>query len=160
MLSDPDRIPEYFKGSRPRYKESDRRLDGLVRRAIKDGRALSAADVDRVSQAYASKALGNRAKVVAENETFTAIANGRDEAYTQLNDSDRVDYVEVGWQHNLTKNARPDHKDMDGKKVRLGELFEFPDGTKMRRPHDPAGGVAHSANCHCTAFYRVKLPRD
>lgn len=163
MLGDPDRMGEYFKDADmkiPRYKESDRSFDGLVRKAIKSGKPLSAADVDRIGDAYKAKASGNRAKIVARNETFTAQASGREEAYQQLLDDGKVEAITVRWQHNLSKNAREDHLAMDGEVIQLGETFNFPDGTRMRHPHDPAGGAEHSVNCRCIAVYRTRIAKD
>jgi len=165
MMQDPERIREYFIKDRktgkmkPRYLESDRRFDRMVRKAIKDGKALSAADVDRVTEAYRSKAGLARAKRVARNEAFTAQAAGRDEGYKQLIDSGKVEAVTKRWQHNLSVNAREDHQRMDGTVIQLGETFDF-GGVRMKHPHDPAGGVEHSINCRCIAVYRTKIPKE
>lgn len=159
MLSDPDRVKEYFKGSKPRYKESNRRLDGLVRKALKEGRALRPAEIERITEAYKVKATGARAKRVAENEAFTAQASGRNEAYQQLVDNGRVESATCRWQHNLSVNPREDHVGMDGAIKPVGEDFVFPDGTRMSHPHDPRGGAEHSNGCRCIGIYRIKLPR-
>lgn len=160
MLGDPDRIGEYFKGNKPRYKESNRRFDAMVRRAIKDGKALSAADVDKITDAYKAKASGNRAKVIARNEAFTAQAAGRDEGYQQLLDDGKVESVTKRWVHGLSENAREGHQQIDGTVVQGDEDFILPDGTRMSHPHDPRGGPHHSVGCRCTAFYRVRLPKN
>lgn len=163
LLSDPDRIGEYFKDADmriPRYKESDRRFDAMVRRAIKSGKALSAADVDRIAAAYKSKASGNRAKIVARNEAFVAQAAGRAEGYQQLLDDGKVEAVTKKWQHGFSKEPRQDHLRMDGETTDFDEVFVMDDGTRMRFPHDSAGGAEHSIGCRCTCVYRVKLPRD
>ncbi|MEP2955531.1 phage minor head protein [Nisaea sp.] len=163
MLSDPEQISDYFKDADmkiPRYKESDRRFDAMVRKAIKSGKALPAADVDRIGDAYKSKASGNRAKVVARNEAFTAQAAGREEAYQQLLDDGKVEAVTKKWQHGFSKEPREDHLRMDGETIDFDEVFVMDDGARMRFPHDPAGGPEHSISCRCTCVYRVKLPRD
>jgi hypothetical protein len=49
---------------------------------------------------------------------------------------------------------------MGGTVIQLGETFNFPDGARMKYPHDPAGGAAHSIGCRCVAIHRVKLPKD
>tara|TARA_R110000868_G_scaffold348974_2_gene610139 strand:- start:12579 stop:13589 length:1011 start_codon:yes stop_codon:yes gene_type:complete len=159
MLGDPDRIGEYFNGNKPRYKESDRRFDRVVRKAIKDGKALSPADVDRVTDAYKSKASGNRAKGVALDQANSAIAQGRSEAYRQLLDRDEVESITKRWQKSPRRNDREDHKAMDGTTIQLDEKFQFAD-VAMDGPHDPAGGPAHNMFCGCVAIYRVKYARD
>lgn len=161
LLGDPDRIGDYFKADgTPRYKLSDRRFDKIIKAAIKDGKAMAQTDIDRVVEAHKAKATGYRGKVVARNEAFVAQASGRNEGYQQLIESGKVESITVRWQHNLSINARPDHADMDGKTIQLGEYFEFGGGVRMKFPHDPAGGVEHSINCRCIAVHRVNLPRD
>jgi hypothetical protein len=140
ILSDPDRIATYFKGDLPRYKQSNRSFDGLVRQAIKDVRALNAADVDRIAEAYKVKAMGERGKIVARNEAFIAQASGRDEAYRQLVESGKAESATVRWQHNLSQVV-------------------FPDGVRMSHPHDPRGGAEHSIGCRCIGVYRIKIAK-
>lgn len=163
ILSDPDRIREYFVKDRktgkfkPRYKLSDRRFDAQIKRAISEGRALSGPDLDKVIEAHKSKAAAYRGRRIARNEAHTALASGRDEAYAQILQNPDVDAVEVRWQHNLSQVPREDHVEMDGTVIEFGQSFEFPDGVKMKHPHDPAGGAIHSVGCRCIAVYRVKM---
>jgi hypothetical protein len=165
MLSDPARISEYFVRNKatgklvPRYKTSDRRYDKIIKQAIADGRALSPADVARVTEAHTQKAITLRGKTIAENEAHTALAAGREDGYRQLIDSGVAEEVTVRWQHNLTEKAREDHQAMDGTVIQLGETFSFADA-QMKHPHDPAGGARHSVGCNCIAVYRVKVAKD
>jgi hypothetical protein len=131
-----------------------------VRKAIKDGKALSPADVDRVTDAYKSKASGNRAKIVARNEAFVAQAAGRAEGYQQLLDDGKVEAVTKKWQHGFSQEPRQDHLRLDGETIDFDEAFVMDDGVRMRFPHDPAGGAEHSIGCRCTCVYRVKYARD
>lgn len=166
MLSDPEQIRGYFIKDRktgrmePRYKLSDRRFDARIKAAIKEGRALSASDLEAALDAHKAKASGFRARAVARNEAFTAQAAGRDEAYLQLLEGGQVEAVTRRWQHNLSENARLDHQEMDGTVVRVGEDFVFPDGTRMSHPHDPRGGAKHSVGCRCVAVYRIRVARN
>jgi hypothetical protein len=159
MLQDPDRIGEYFNGKQPRYVESDRRFDARVRRAIKEGRALSSEDVGKIAEAYKRKATGRRAGRVAQHEARVNISAGRDEGYVQLLDNPEVETATVRWQHNKSPNARANHVDVDGEVITVGETFSV-GGVSMKYPHDPAGGIANSAGCKCTGIYRVRFKRD
>lgn len=147
--------PAYFE-----RQLRDRRFDALVRKAIRDGKPLSRADIDRITGRYKDRLLKARGDLIARNETFTAQAAGRDEAYRQIATRPDVQTVTVRWQHSPQRRGRPDHIAMDGKKITLGETFELPDFTRMKHPHDPAGGAKHSANCKCIAVYRVELRGD
>jgi len=158
MLADPARIAEYFKGGKPRYTSTDRRFDAMVRRAIRDGKALPAADVDKIAKAHDARLLKARGKTIAENEAFTAQAQGRREAYTQMRDMPDVEVITKTWQHASAKDPRPDHKRMDGVTVNFDDPFPpMDDGSVLQYPHDPAGGAAHSINCRCTVIYRPKF---
>lgn len=145
---DPELMREYLT-----LKQRDRRYDGLIKKAIKAEKAPAKADLDRIRAAHESKAQGIRAQIVSENETFTAQAAGRDEAYRQIAERDDIEAVTVRWQHNLSENPREDHKAMDGTVIKLGEDFVFEDAL-MAHPHDPRGGAKHSIKCRCVAIYR------
>lgn len=163
MLSDPDQMQDYFLDAgmkTPRYKEANRRFDGLVRKAIKSGKPLSQADIDRIANGYEVKAAGNRAKIVARNEAFVSQAAGRNEAYAQLLERPEVEAVTKKWQHGFSKDARPDHLRLDGETIDFDETFTMGDGARLRFPHDPDGGVQHSVNCRCSCVFRVRLSKD
>lgn len=165
ILSDPDQIRKYFikdaKTGRmkPRFRLSDRTFDGKVRAAIKDGRALSGADLDRVIAAHKSKALGYRGRVIAKHEAHSALSAGREEGYYQILDDPEVEAISVRWQHNLSNEPRKEHVAMSGTVIQLGETFDFSDAS-MKRPHDPAGGAKHSLGCRCIGVYRIRLRKD
>lgn len=153
---DPKLMREYLD-----LKLRDRRYDAMVKRAIKDGKPVAPADLEKIITAHKNKALAYRGKMIAANEAFTAQAAGRDEAYRQMLDRPDVEDVTARWQHNLSQVPRLDHVAMDGTiiSLRRGEVFQFPD-VAMKHPHDPAGGAKHSIECRCIAVYRVKLERD
>lgn len=141
-------------------KLRDKRFDGRVRKAIKEGKPLSQADVDMITGRYKDRMLAHRGRLIAQNETFTAQAAGRSEAMRQVLDRADVEAVNLRWQHSPQRNGRPDHIEMDGKITSLGEDFVLPDGTLMAHPHDPRGGAKNSLGCKCVAIYRVRLVRD
>lgn len=165
MLSDPDQIRGYFIKDRktgkwkPRYKSTDRRFDAQVRKAISEGRALNKADVDRIAKAHDARLLKARGRAIAEQETFTAQAQGRREAYQQLMDGGKVESIGKLWQHNTAKDARPDHRRLDGETVDFDEAFVMDDGSRLQYAHDPAGGIEHSAGCRCTTTYVPQFKR-
>ncbi|MDZ7906422.1 MAG: hypothetical protein U5N55_12050 [Cypionkella sp.] len=161
LLSNPDLMADYFKpdGS-PRYKLSDRRFDRMIRRAIKEGKRLTAGDIDRIIAAHTSKALKYRGDLIAKNEARSAIAQGQYEAYQQMADDPRIERVEITWSHGLSVEPRLSHVGMNGAKVTLGTPFQIPaDGdlpaVSMLYPHDPAAPIAHLANCRCVGIFRA-----
>jgi hypothetical protein len=141
----------------------DRRYDGLVRRAIADGKPLSEADIARITGRYRDRMLGYRGRMIARNEAHTALAAGQAEGMQQLIDSGRVQTVLKRWQWNRggQKEPREEHMAMASMPaIPFDRPFTFPDGVQMQHPHDPAGGAKHSIGCRCTVFYRPVLPLD
>jgi hypothetical protein len=161
ILSDPDRLAEYFNADgSPRYKLSDRRFDGLVRKAIAGKVRLTQGDIDRIVAAHKSKALKFRGDLIGKAESRSAIAQGQYEAYQQMADDPRIERVELTWSHGLSVDPRVSHQLMNGVKVRLGQRFDVPpDGTlpgvQMLYPHDPTAPAEHTLNCRCIAIYRA-----
>ncbi len=151
---DPARMREYLK-----LALRDRRFDAIIRKAIKEGRPIKGADLDRLLDAHKAKALGYRAKVIAQAETFKAAAAGRDQAYRQMLSMPGVTGVTVRWQHNLSAEPRVEHVAMNGTVVQIGQPFMFPDGTMMRYPHDENAPARHVIGCRCTAIYRVQVEK-
>lgn len=151
---DPVRMREYLE-----LKMRDRRFDALIRKAIKEGRPVHNADLDRLLDAHKAKALGYRAKVIAQAETFKAAAAGRDQAYRQMLAMPGVTGISVRWQHNLSAEPRLEHVAMNGTVVPIGQSFVFPDGTAMRYPHDENAPARHVIGCRCTAIYRVEVEK-
>ena len=121
--------------------------------AYKKGEAVPAADRARVEKQFANKLLKERGEMIAQHETYTAQAQGRREAYTQLFESGKVESIDKKWNHQRSKNPRHDHAALDGTVVGFNEAYEMGDGTMMQYPHDPAGGITHSANCGCSVIY-------
>lgn len=151
---DPARMREYLD-----LKMRDKRFDAMIRRAIKAGKPVGPADLDRIMAAHKAKALGYRGKVIAQAETFKAAAAGRDEAYRQMLNMPGVTGVSVRWQHNLSAEPRVEHIAMGGTVIHLGQSFTFPDGTMMRYPHDDQAPARHVIGCRCTAIYRVQVEK-
>jgi len=137
----------------------DRKFDRLVHRAIKEGRPISRADLDRMLEAHKVKALGYRGKVIAQAETFKAAAAGRDQAYRQMLEMDGVTGVTVRWQHNLSAEPRVEHIAMGGTVLPIGQPFVFPDETAMLHPHDDTAPARHVIGCKCIAVYRVQVEK-
>ena len=131
--------------------------DPQIKKAIAEGRAITGPALDKIMDAHKSKALAYRGKLIAKNETFSALEAGRYEAMGQALENPDVEGVQCRWQHNLSEVPREDHVAMSGTIIQLGEYFVFPDGARMKHPHDPAGGTRHSVGCRCIAIYRVRM---
>ena len=139
----------------------DKRFDGTVRKAIQSGKPLSETDIKKIAGRYRDKQLAYRGKLIARNETHTALSAGRHEGFQQLVESGQVEAVTKRWQHN---DAGQDPREVHQELGRMPpQDFNAPytgiGGVPMQYPHDPAGGASNSLHCRCIAVYRPVLPR-
>lgn len=165
ILSDPEKIRDYFIKDRktgkwkPRYANTDRRFDAQVRKAIVEGRALDKTTLEKITKAHDARLLKSRGQTIARNEAFTAQAQGRNEAFRQLQDSGKVESMKKRWQHASAKDPRHYHRALDGKEIGMDETFEMSDLTQLRYPHDPGAPAKHKLGCRCSVIYIPKFRR-
>ena len=155
LSGDPDLMAEYLN-----LKLRDRRYDRTIKKAIKEGRKLTVKEVDAILDAHKSKALAYRGRVIAKNETFTALEAGRYEAVRQALENPDVEGATKRWQHNLSLEPRLDHVAMSGTVIEFGQSFVLPDGVMMKHAHDPSAPISHTANCRCITVYRIRMRED
>lgn len=150
--TDPALLDNYLE-----RKRRNKHFDPAVRRAKRSGVPMSAATAARAIDAYKTKLLQQRGELVGKVEAFTAIAEGKHEAYAQAIESGKVDAAAVTktWRHFPSDSPRLQHIAMAGKKVGFAEDFVLPDGTRMRFPHDPRAPIKHRAGCRCQADFRI-----
>jgi hypothetical protein len=148
-LADPERMAGYFDRAR-----RDKRFDGLVRRAMRDGKPLAQADIDRIAARYSDRLLSLRGETIARTESMTALNEARYEAVQQQIDAGNLapGQVEWQWQANLDGRVRDSHSAMHMQTVRHGDAFVSPvTGARMRYPMDRAlgAGAGDIINCRC-----------
>lgn len=170
MLGDKDLIRKYFIKDRktgvmkPRYSTTDRRYDKRVRDAINEGRALSKADIDIISNRHNSRLLANRATQIAHDNTLTSLRAGQNDGFRELIDSGAVldEQLERTWVSGRDKITRPDHVEMDGTVVRGAETaYSLPDGSRALYPGDRSLGapIEQTTFCRCVEVVRI-IPRS
>ena len=146
--------PHYFT-----RVQRDRRFDAMVRKAIDSGKPLSQSDIDRIAGRYRDRLLKYRGELIARHEAHSALAAGQYEGNRQLHESGLATVTKT-WIHGFSKEPRLDHLAMAQAPQRpIDQPFTF-GIVAMQYPHDPAGGIEHSANCKCTLFYRVTRNRQ
>lgn len=138
----------------------DRRFDGIVRKAIADGKPLAQADIDRIAARYADRMLKHRAETIARTESITALRAGRREGVQQGIEAGAIaqDAVKRAWNATLDSRTRPDHVAMNGREVDgMNAPFTLPDGSRMLYPGDTSLGASASqtVNCRCYDEYVV-----
>lgn len=165
MLSDPATMAEYFTKDaetgklKPRYKLSDRRFDKIIRKAIADGKPLSAKQIDEIMDAHKRKAMGYRGRVIARTEALNSLRAGQHEGFQQMVDANVMGdgwYLQEEWQTRLDGRERPHHHQMNGVVIRFGELFTTPIGGQLAFPGDVGHGASADdlVQCRCAGVYR------
>ena len=138
------------------YGLRDKRFDKL----LVGSKKLTAAQIDRITQAYADKLLRSRALTIARTERGAATNNGRQEAWRQAADKAGLPYqaIRKTWHHSARKmEPRPFHIQAGREKLTVQGLntpFNI-GGFMCLHPHDvmlPAGEVV---NCGCTCKYSI-----
>lgn len=138
----------------------DRRFDSIVRKAIADGKPLSRADIDRITQRYSDRLLKHRAEVIARTESITALRAGRHEGIQQAVEQGaiRADSIVKVWDATLDSRTRPDHAAAHGQEVDgVNGAFVLADGSRLLYPGDTSLGASagQTINCRCYAEHRV-----
>jgi hypothetical protein len=128
-----DLSPDYLN-----RKLRDKRFDGLVKRAIKEGKPLSSETVERLVLRYKDNALKYRGDTIARTEAIQALNASEYEAMKQAVDMGAVRNTNVKriWDSAGDRRVRTSHAIMDGQKVGLDEPFLAPSGAKLMYPGD------------------------
>lgn len=137
----------------------DRRFDSIVERAIREGRAVEAGDIERISTRYSDRLLEHRGEVVARTETLQAASAARDEAVSQAVDEGLVREKNVTkvWRTATDSRVRDSHDGMNGQEKPQGAAFLTDTGARLLYPGDQSLGApaAEIIQCRCSVFYRV-----
>ena len=140
----------------------DRRYDSTVRKAIREGKPLPKAVVDKILGRYADGLLVRRGDIIARTEAHNALNAGRYEAMRQTAEAAGIaeTAITVKWQATRDSRTRDSHRALGGKTVPYGQPFVSPvTGARMRFPGDrtfspPASDVV---NCRCTTSYSIEV---
>lgn len=155
LIDDPKSLLSEFAADG--YKLRDKRLDGIVRRAVKDGKPIAAGDIDKIVTAYQNRAIRWRSENIARTETLRAVQAGNFEAYQQAVESGKIvaQNVRKVWNSAHDKRVRHTHRELDGESVGLNERFVSSSGARLLYPLDAAAPLAETVNCRCNLTYRI-----
>lgn len=154
-LSSPAGMARYFSRQR-----RDKRFDATVRKAMREGRALSPEQIDRITGRYADRLLQLRGEMIARTESITSMNAAREESYRQaIEAGDLLPENVIGiWGATGDRRTRDSHFAMNGQQRRFGQPFVTPGGASMRYPGDIelGAGAEETVQCRCTKTYRIK----
>lgn len=137
----------------------DKRFDRIIAKAIRDGKPLPQADIERITARYSDRLLAYRGQVIARTESLQALNAGRDEGIRQIIEKGELapDAVTIIWQAAPDRRTRDSHASMNGQRVPQGEAFVTPNGYRLRHPGDTSLGApaSETIQCRCNVRYSV-----
>lgn len=139
----------------------DRRFDGTVRRAAREGRVLTQAQIDRMVERYAARLERHRRQVIARTESLSAVNAGNNEILRQAVEAGFIDpsQIEREWISREDARVRASHVHLNGMVRGFDETFPGQNG-ELRFPGDPAAPPSETINCRCVLVTRIGTPRD
>lgn len=155
LIDDPKALVSEFAADG--YKLRDKRLDGIVRRAVKAGKPIAASDIEKIVTAYQNRAIRWRSENIARTETLRAVQTGNFEAYQQAVESGKIaaQNVRKVWNSAHDNRVRHTHRELDGESVGLNERFVSVSGARLMYPLDATAPLSETVNCRCNLTYRV-----
>lgn len=144
-----------------RFTKRDKRFDGTIKKAIRDGRPLTDAEINKITGRYADRLLKLRGDTIARTETAQAVESARQEAFAQWQDKTGISdqLITRRWDHaGGGKQSRDWHMEMNGMTVQgLNTPFITPRGARLMYPCDTSlgAGAAEVCNCRCMVSYVI-----
>lgn len=155
LSGDPAQLRNYLTRAR-----RDKRFDRLVAKAIKDGKPVAKADVDRIVGRYKDRLLQLRGETIARTETLAGLNAGKQEGIRQLIDSGKVQRSQVKkiWRATGDSRTRDSHMALNGAEAGIDEAFVSPlTGARMLFPHDTSLGAPASETIQCRCYFEIKI---
>ena len=151
---DPAEMAAYLERAR-----RDRRYDGAVRRAIREGRPLTVAETKKITERYADRLLKLRGETIARTESTAAFNAARDQAWQQSVDEGKVspDQIINTWSATLDSRTRDAHAAMNGQRRKQGQPFNSPTGAMMLYPGDTSYGAGAEDVINCRCFLKKEI---
>ena len=137
----------------------DRRFDGTVQRAIRDGKRLSAKQIKRMVDRYTQRQLRHRALVIAQTEATMGANAANQFSWMQAADEGRLDGGDIRrrWVTRDDASVRAAHRAVPGLNAdgrAMTELFATPDGPAMF-PGDALLPAKGRVGCRCRLMNSV-----
>lgn len=141
----------------------DKRFDRTVLKAIREGRALTESQIQKMVQGYTRKYVRFRSEVIARDQALSALTRGQQEALDQAISGGHVrdENIIKDWitaRDDRVRNAHRLIPSMNPGGVQRNEAFNTPLG-RMRYPRDPQGTAANTIQCRCTMNIRIRRER-
>ncbi|MCF3934344.1 head morphogenesis protein [Acuticoccus sp. M5D2P5] len=131
----------------------DRRFDRTITAAMREGRALSVTQVNRISGRYADRLLQLRGETIARTEMLGALNSASKEAFDQALDTGivREEQVTKTWRSAGDGRVRESHQRLNRETVGHNERFS----NGLLYPHEPGAPAREVIQCRCIASRRI-----
>ena len=142
-----------------RRKLRDGRFDRTIAKAIREGKPLTKADIDRITARYSDSLLKHRAEVIARTEALTALNAGRQEGIMQMADGGDIPRTAIKreWLSTPDSRTRDSHSSMNRQVVGIDEPFVSPSGARMVFPGDKSLDAPTSETIQCRCSFRTRV---
>lgn len=136
----------------------DARFDGTVRRALREGRPLPRAEIDRMVDRYRERWVNYRAETIARTEGLRAASEGVQEGFIQAVEEGTLapDDIKRTWLTRHDGRAREWHLDMHRQERGLEEPFVSGLGNLLMEPRDESAPAEETIECRCRVTYRMR----
>lgn len=145
----------------------DRRMDGIVQRAIDTGQPLSEAKIDKLVKKYRERMLKYRSEVIARTESLRSTHAGVREMYEQAIQSGELDPRQIMHRWNTAGDERvrnlntsqTSHVTMHGQERQHGLPFVSGAGNMAFDP-GTFGVAMDDIQCRCVRSTRILTPAE
>jgi len=134
-----------------------KKFDPIVRNAMKTGKALTNAQVARLTGRYSDNLLHLRGANIGRTEALASINAASHNAMNQVVGEGLANKKAIKriWHHGgYTKHERKGHRDMTGQKVKFDEAFTNP-YTNAALMYPGTGPASETVNCRCYVEHEV-----
>lgn len=134
----------------------DARFDRTVRNAIRDGKPLTKAQIDRMVTRYGERYVKYRSEVIGRTEALRAVHSASDEAYRQAVEDGHVrkDQLQRKWVTAKDERVRSSHARLNGLVRGMDESWPADEGA-LRYPGDPDAPASETVQCRCALSTRL-----
>lgn len=137
----------------------DKRFDRTVEKAIRDGKPLDTATIEKLVGRYRDNALKYRGETIARTEAIHALNQSEFEAHKQAMDMGAISEKAARriWDSAGDGRVRWSHKRLNGQTVGMDEPFVSPSGARMMYPGDTSLGAPGDEVIMCRCRVRLKV---
>lgn len=136
----------------------DKRFDGSVRRALREGQPLGRQQIDKMVGRYRERWVKFRSETIARTESLAAVHEGKNEMYNQAYESGKIDPSKVTriWNTSIDGREREHHADMHLQEREPNVPFTSGLGNSLMFPGDTNAPAEERADCRCAESTRIQ----